>query len=212
MTRWLCLALLLPWLNASAEIHSYVNANGERVFTDRPPAAASTTTVQPQSVNRMQAGQRLIKLKPPADSLPAAETPATPRYTRLQLLQPAADATLRNTGRSIELQVSSTPALLPGHSYQLWLDGAPFGSASSRPAWTVNEVDRGTHSLQVHLLDAQGRSLLQTDSVQVHVHQTSLAARRRINSCQNDDYGVRPECPLTDKPPEPKKGWWRLGF
>lgn len=211
MKRHAAWLILLTCLSVRAEIHSYIDASGERVFTDRPPAGASSTTVQPQTTNRMSAGQRLIKLSPPPGSLPVSDIEETPGYSQLQVLQPQPDATLRNTGRSIELVVSSTPALLPGHSYQLWLDGAPYGPSSTNSRWNVGEVDRGTHSLQVQLLDASGHSLIQSETLQVHVHQTSLASRRRVRPCQADDYGVRPECPLKDKPPEPKQAWWRLG-
>jgi hypothetical protein len=32
----------------------------------------------------------------------------------------------------------------------------------------------------------------------------SLAQKRMVNPCKKADYGVRPECPLKDKPPEKK--------
>jgi hypothetical protein len=33
---------------------------------------------------------------------------------------------------------------------------------------------------------------------------TSLAQRRMVTPCRKADYGVRPECPLKDKPKEKK--------
>jgi hypothetical protein len=32
----------------------------------------------------------------------------------------------------------------------------------------------------------------------------SLAQKRKVTPCKKADYGVRPECPLKDKPPEKK--------
>ncbi|HLD66826.1 MAG TPA: penicillin-binding protein, partial [Pseudomonas sp.] len=34
-----------------------------------------------------------------------------------------------------------------------------------------------------------------------HVQRISLAQKRQINPCKRADYGVRPECPIEDKPP-----------
>lgn len=202
--------LLLTCLTAQADIYSYINEQGERVYSDRPAAHADSQTVTPTPTNRMQAGQRFIKLKPPPGTVHAQHEPV-PVYQQLQLLQPVAGQNLHNTGRSISIQVASRPALQPGHSYQLWLDGQPFGPASQSTQWTVEEVDRGSHSLQVRLLDAQGAVLQHSESLDIHLHQTSLIQKRRVNPCLNDDYGVRPECPLEHKPEPAKRSWWKFG-
>lgn len=196
--------------HAWAQIYSYVDASGERVFTDRPPAADQAQEVDLLQTNRMPASQRLIKLQPPAE-LQQQLAPAPPPYQALHLLSPQPEETLRNSNRTINIEVSSEPALLPGHSYQALLDGAAYGPPSRSTRWQIVEVDRGTHQLHIELIDADGTSLLQTDTITVHLHQTSLAERRRIRPCQENDYGVRPECPLSDKP-EKKKSWWRMGL
>ncbi len=203
------LALLLS-VQAHAQIYSYVDESGQRVFTDRPPASAGAKTVKPSTINRMPAGQRFIKLQPPAE-LKEQLAPEPPPYQALTLLSPHADETLRNSGRSIAIQVNSEPQLRPGHRYQAWLDGQPYGKPSKTASWTLEEVDRGSHQLLVHLLDENGRSLLQTPAIILHMKQTSLAERRRIRPCEEDDYGKRPECPLADKP-EKARPWWRPGL
>lgn len=208
--RVLALCLTLLTTNVWAQIYSYVDANGERVFTDRPPATSQGQEVELSPTNRMPAGQRLIKLQPPA-ALQQQLVPAPPPYQALHLLNPQPEETLRNSNRTIDIEVSSEPALLPGHSYQALLDGAAYGPPSRSTRWQIVEIDRGSHQVQIELVDADGTSLLQTDAITVHLHQTSLAERRRIRPCQEDDYGVRPECPLSDKP-EKKKSWWRMGF
>ena len=213
MTRWL-FALSLGMLLAGpacAQIYSYVDANGQTVFTDRPPAAAGNTEVELQPTNRMPAAQRLVRLKPP-EEVTRQLAPPPPAYQQLQLLRPQADETLRNTGRTIEIEVASTPELLPGHGYQLWLDGKPYGKPVRNAVWQADEVDRGSHQLQVRIVDAQGNQLLESGRITVHMHQTSLAQKRHVRPCQDDDYGVRPECPLADKPEKEKRSWlipWR---
>ncbi|MBS7326930.1 MAG: DUF4124 domain-containing protein [Thiopseudomonas sp.] len=194
-----------------AQIYSYTDANGQRVFSDQPPPeGAAHSTLELKPTNRMPATPRLVKLKPPPQ-VAQQLAPPPPPYQSLTLLQPAPDSTLRNTSRSIDIQVSSTPSLLPGHSYQAWLDGSAHGPASTTDSWRIEEIDRGEHQLLIHLLDEQGNTLLQTEAAAVHIRQTTLADRKRINPCQDADYGKRPECPLAEKP-EKTKPWWRMGF
>ncbi len=52
------------------------------------------------------------------------------------------------------------------------------------------------------MVDAQERVLQQSESRSFHLIRTSLAQRRMVNPCKKADYGVRPECPLKDKPVE----------
>lgn len=205
-----CCMALLAASPAAGQIYSYVDASGQTVFTDRPPAATESNTVELQQTNRMPAGQRMVKLQAPAE-LKQQLTPPPPAYQELQLLSPQADETLRNTGRSIAISVNSTPALLPGHSYQARLDGSVYGPASRSTQWRLEEIDRGSHQLQVHIVDTNGNSLLQTPDITLHIHQTSLAERRRIQPCTPNDYGQRPECPLSDKP-SVERPWWRFGL
>lgn len=206
----LCLGLCTA-TPLQAQIYSYTDASGQRVFSDQPPPGATThSTVELKPVNRMPAGQRMIKLKPPA-GLKQQLAPPPPPYQSFILLSPAADSTLRNTARSIEIQVRSTPDLLPGHRYQAWLDGAAYGPASEADSWRIDEVNRGEHQLYIQLLDEQGNTLMQTEVATLYVRQTTLADRKRVNPCKDDDYGKRPECPLAEKP-EKAKPWWRMGL
>lgn len=212
--RSLLLVLSLSFLCAhsalAARIYSQVDEQGHMVFTDTPAQHSDTaTTVELKPTNAMPATLRTIKLSPPK---PQPDTPKTLPYTELQLLNPEPDLTVRNTAQRLEVEVSSIPALQAGHHYQLWLNGAAFGPASHSTHWPVDGVERGRHSLQVHIVDADERSLIQSTVTQVQVRQTTLADRRRVRPCQTDDYGQRPECPLKDKPKNPKRPWWRLGF
>ena len=70
--------------------------------------------------------------------------------------------------------------------------------------FALENIDRGTHQLAVEILDAQGRTLERTPNQPFHMLRTSLAQRRIANPCTKTDYGVRPECPLKDKPVEEK--------
>ncbi|MCQ4298412.1 DUF4124 domain-containing protein [Pseudomonas songnenensis] len=189
----LLLATALPALGG---IYSYTDAEGNRVFTDRPTGQAMEE-VQLKPSNSMAAqptpAPRVVQPPKPQE--------ATIRY-QLQILSPAADEAIRNNAGSVSVTVQAEPALQPGHAYQVLLDGQPFGAPGEETTFELNNVDRGTHQLAVAVVDAQERVLQQSESLSFHLIRTSLAQRRMVNPCKKADYGVRPECPLKDKPVE----------
>jgi len=191
----LLLALALP---ASAGIYTYIDAEGNRVFTDRPGGQA-VETVDPRSINSMPAQP----VAQPAAAREVLREPA-PAYQLLDIVQPEPDATVRNNAGELIVSVTSDPALLFGHQYRLLLDGGPITPNSSDSTFALNNIDRGSHQLIVEVIDADGKVLQGSAPSTFHMMRTSLAQRRMVNPCKKNDYGVRPECPLKDKPKEKK--------
>jgi hypothetical protein len=120
----------------------------------------------------------------------------------LRILLPLPDATIRDNAGNLIVTASSEPALHGGHRFRLLLDGQARGEGGRSPVFALENIDRGTHQLAVEIVDAQGRTLERTPSQPLHMLRISLAQKRLVNPCKQDDYGVRPECPLKDKPAE----------
>jgi hypothetical protein len=190
--------LLVAALPAAAGVYTYIDAQGNRVFTDRPGARA-VESVDTRPVNSMPAA-------PPA--LPAAPRKAPPAptfaYRLLDIAQPEPDAAIRNNAGNLSVSITSDPALQPGHQYRLLLDGHSVAPHTSEPTFALHNIDRGSHQLIVEVVDGQGVTLQSSPPRTFHLLRTSLAQRRMANPCKKDEYGVRPECPLKDKPKEKK--------
>ncbi|WP_236124169.1 DUF4124 domain-containing protein [Pseudomonas cichorii] len=189
--------LLLTTLPATADVYTYIDANGNRVFTDQPHKNAKRVEIPPS--NNMTG-------TPPAPTRQA--TPAKPkaramfRYQLLRVLVPEPDGTVRSTSGDAIVTVTSEPALQPGHNYRLLLDGQPVGQPGRSPVFALSNIDRGTHQLSVEIFDEFGRVLEKTPNQPFHMLRISLAQKRAANPCKLNEYGVRPECPLKDKPKE----------
>ena len=188
--------LLCAMLPTYAAIYSYIDAEGNRVFTDRPGGRA-VEAVQSKPSNSMPA--QPVPLAPPPVKVMKAPTPG---YRSLDIVQPASEATIRNNAGSLTVSVTSDPALHPGHQYRLRIDGAVAGAPGASAVIAVENVDRGSHQLVAEVIDASGETVLSSAPTQVHVMRTSLAQRRMVNPCKKAEYGVRPECPIKDKPKE----------
>ena len=190
----LTLALLSP---AQAEVYTYVDGDGNRVFTDQP---------KPGNAKRLQMAPINSLGQPNAPRTPVAlvETPIKPPdYQMLRILVPEPDAVINDGTGDIVVSASSEPALLPNHNYRLIVDGQPSAAPGRSPVFPVQGLERGTHQLAVEILDANGLTLERTPSQPLHIRLTSLEQKRQARPCKRRDYGVRPECPLKDKP-QPK--------
>lgn len=197
MTRAFLLGLLLAAQSAMAQVYTYIDAEGNRVFTDKP-RSSSAERVYIAPSNKVQ-------LNSPAPSAPVAPQPVTKpvvHYQLLRILLPEPDASIHHASGDMIVTLTSEPGLLPGHSYRLLLDGVIQGEPSRSPVFSLQHVDRGTHQLVGEIIDAAGLIVERTPAQPFHMHRMSLAQKRKVKPCQKDDYGVRPECPLKDKPVE----------
>jgi hypothetical protein len=187
--------LMLLSFPAFAEVYTYTDADGNTVFTDQPRGNAKRVQIAP--INAMD--QPTISVEPP---LVVMQAPIkAPEYQVLRILVPEPDAVINDGSGDLVVSASSDPALLPTHSYRLIVDGQPSTEPSRSPVFPVKNLDRGEHTLAVEILDANGLTLERTPSQPLHVRLTSLDQKRKAKPCKRRDYGVRPECPLKDKPP-----------
>ena len=196
--RALLFCLLLITQVVSAQVYTYIDAEGNRVFTDKPRSSnAERVMLAPSNSAQMNQPQSTVRMAPP----PAVTKP-TVLYQVLRILVPEPDASIHNGSGDMIVTLNSEPGLLPGHSYRLLLDGAPQGEISRSPVFSLQHVDRGTHQLVAEIIDSAGLIVERTPAQPFHMHRMSLAQKRKVNPCKKDEYGVRPECPLKDKPKE----------
>lgn len=178
---------------AHAEVFTYVDADGNRVYTDQPkPGNARRVEMAP--INAMPAVKRLSPPKPPA------EAPVAPLYQVLRILFPEPDSVVEDAAGNLMVTINSEPPLLPEHSYRLLFDGKEAGPPSRSAVFPLENLERGTHQLAVEIIDSQGLVIERTPSQPVHVRRVSLDSKRRAQPCKFADYGVRPECALKDRP------------
>ncbi|MDF9904565.1 UNVERIFIED_ORG: hypothetical protein OKW15_002521 [Pseudomonas reinekei] len=205
MKVWLLIACFIA-LPTSAQVFTYVDRQGIRVFTDQPKPGNATRVPQVNS-NRMAANP--TRAAPPsAEDSPDVQAPF--HYDLLRILVPEPDATIRSNAGEIIVSATNEPALQPGHRYRLLLDGQPTAEPGPSPVFPLSNINRGSHTLSVEILDEQGRIIERTASQPFHMQRTSLAQKRKIKPCTFDDYGQRPECPPGDKPAEEKNPFLRL--
>lgn len=169
MKRALLALLLLASFTASAEVYTYIDKDGNRVFTDQPTRGnAKRLDLAPPNAMPKMPGALYAPVAPP-------QPPAPPLYQVLRILVPEPDAIIRANDGELIVSVSSDPTLLPGHLYRLFLDGVPVGEPARSPVFPLHNLDRGTHQLSVEIVDQRGQTLEQTPNQPFHMRRVSIA-------------------------------------
>lgn len=166
------LALILAGTTASADVYRWKDADGQTHYSDRPHPGAERITVE---VSPPASGVREAT-RPAADEQdPEGEVPeAFTRYQSLTIASPAQEQVIWNIGGQLDVAAAVQPPLQPGHALQFTLDGQTLMAEPGSTRAQFPEVFRGEHSLQVAVLDDQGRTLLASPSTRFFVRQTAL--------------------------------------
>jgi hypothetical protein len=194
--RLVLAALLLVTLQANAQVYTYVDANGNRVFTDQPNGNAKRVEISESNSIRSTPGPARVSPRPQRQ---AAAEPQQ-HYQMLRILIPEPDATVQAPSGDIIVTLASDPALFSGHSYRLRLDGKVVAGPGISPVFQLQNIDRGSHQLSAEIIDAHETVIERTPPQPFQMQRMSLAQKRNAHPCTTTDYGVRPECPLADKP------------
>ena len=199
--KWLALSCLLLPLVAQAQdqqggveqpaasvvgtqVYKSVDKDGKTVFTDTPPTdrPADVVTVKPSNRISLPSGER-------------GETgegeKAGIKYTDVTVTSPQADEYFGQETMAVTLSASVQPGMQEGHTAQLYYDGKLVGDGSL--FYTVNEPERGTHTVVAKVVNERGKVLIESKPVQFHVRRTSVLNQNKpqpIHASNNPSGGT----------------------
>lgn len=159
------LPLLLVCAAASAEVYKHVSPDGRVTFSDEPSPGAEKIHVAPLQT---------FDLGPVPK---AVEKPKSPKkkkfdYTSLAILSPANGEGIRANDGNVMVKLDVKPALGPGHSLKVTLDGEPIASGKSMTVRLKN-LPRGGHTLKAIVVDEEGEEVRKSDPVLFFVHRVA---------------------------------------
>lgn len=158
---------------ASAEVFKSTSPDGIVEFSDVP----SKQKQEPVKLSPMST----FKAPPRSESQASKPTEKTGEYTytNLSISSPANEATIRDNAGTLPVSVAVTPALHRNHKFILLMDGIQVGESGSGN-FTVNNVDRGSHSLSAQVVDKEGKTLISASPVTVFLHRQAVSKPRRF--------------------------------
>lgn len=171
-----CLSLPLA---GQAKIYQTKDANGNVSFTDKATDGAKEVELPPDVVTTippMEADEEGTKINRDADDQDDADAGD---YDSVEILSPFPNQNLHNIGTVLPVAISIQPPLDDKHGLAVFLDGHPVrvikSTAQDVIKFSLPDVVRGTHELQVHVIDlAKPKELLvSSEAVAFTVHQNS---------------------------------------
>ena len=177
MTRLLLLALLLVPLASVAQIYRTTDKQGNVVFTDKPPAGASSTEpVELQQTNTTPPPPQRPAPTPKPES--AEEGPDAVPFN-VGIVIPADETSIPMGPGNFSVTAKVDPAPSGNQMLQLYIDGIPWSDPQQGLSWALTNVFRGEHNLTVAVLDSEGKHLASSPPIRVFVHRPSVNFRNR---------------------------------
>lgn len=165
---------------ASAAVYKTVRPDGSVVYSDQPPR--NEAEPHPLPPLQMIPSESLAPAPAPQERNDSkTNTPAAAEaYRSLAILDPQADGTVRDASGQVVVQVALDPPLATeaGDRVIIYLDGEPLAQGTDT-AYTLDNVDRGTHTVEASVSSGPGRVLIRSPAVTFHVQRTSVNAPAR---------------------------------
>jgi hypothetical protein len=153
--------------DADMKIYRWIDEQGLTHFSDT--AIPGTQEVSLKDYNLLTTDKKKNTSVTNEVLLEDKNTDNTSIKYKATILSPTDDQALRSNDGAINVHVSTEPEKNNTQTLQLYLDGKKLGSPQISPTFRALNIDRGTHQVQVMLLDENGKSLAKTQIVTVHV-------------------------------------------
>ncbi|MGI9277100.1 MAG: DUF4124 domain-containing protein [Endozoicomonas sp.] len=146
-----------------AEIYKTTDKDGNVVFTDNPSPSRPSEKVELKPITPLPPAEYVAPPSPRNQKPEASDA----GYDALAITSPTNDSVVRNNGNFL-VNVRVKPGLQGSHKLRLFVDGEVLAGPQKSKTFPIENMYRGTHRLQVEIVDGKGKSLMQTASV-IHV-------------------------------------------
>ena len=160
---------LLAASAALADAYTWTDEEGIVHYSDRPQPGARRIELDEPTSGRALAPSRRSTTAPAED---AEDDDGPVRYDEFSIASPGAEETLWNIEGVLNVSLSLTPALQPGHQVRVYFDGNQ--QMVSGMSFQIEEVYRGVHNLQAEVLDETGKMMIRTRTNRFYVQQSSV--------------------------------------
>lgn len=141
-------------------IYKWTDSNGDTHFSDKPHDGAEEITlpkVQTYSTPKI----------PPIEETPSEPVESDDIYDQFKILQPTDQLTVRNTQGFVPVILDVKPQLKKGDELQLIIDGNSVGSPQQNTIFSVNGLERGSHTIAAKVVNAAGKTIKTTDTITI---------------------------------------------
>lgn len=160
-------------INAEGAIYTWTDKDGISNFSDHATAGTQKFSIKK---NNIVSDKNKQKKAGEDDIIPGklANTHIKKIITyEVNFTSPQNDQAIRANNGNFSVNVVITPQQNQQHKIQLYIDGIKFGIAQSSTTIYAKNVDRGTHIIQVFLVDRKASILAKTKMITIHILKVS---------------------------------------
>jgi hypothetical protein len=137
---------------AAETVYKTVDEDGNIIFTDKP-----SETAEEIRIDELQT----IDNPNPAKYKASPKPKNIFKYESFTVTKPEGGAGIRSNSGNVSIVVSLEPGLRSSDKIILLMDGKEIGSGYSI---SLQNVDRGTHSISASVVDGNGKTMISTSS------------------------------------------------
>ena len=156
---------------ALADTYKWTDEEGVVHYSDRPHPGAKRIVIDAPNASRSLSPRSTARAAA-TDSAGTADAGKPFRYESFEIASPGAEETLWNIEGVLNVSLSLTPALQPGHQVRVYFDGNQ--QIVSGTSFQLQEVWRGVHNLQAEVLDETGQMQIRTRPNRFYVQQSTV--------------------------------------
>lgn len=199
----LCALLVLAAGPVGAQIYTWTDADGNRVYSDQPHPDATSVDVGPTNTIAPPTPTPAASRSTTSDA--QQQTSREVAYRRLAITSPANDEAIRSNDGILTLTVETDPPLSGSHLLRADVGGqlseaAIPGNGQPSQQLVLTDIDRGSHAISVVVLNARGDILQRSSPITVHLQRTSLNQPGRAGANQAPQAPAAPRAPNVPGP------------
>ncbi len=169
--------LYLPF-SSVAQIYKSIEPDGSITYSDQAPSkGAQPIKLDPISTITAR------ETTPPPTSSTKEQKKENPQpkinYSTFKITSPRDNSTIRENSGSITIQLDINPQLSTelGHTININLDGKQVAKGTTNQT-TLNNIDRGTHTVSANIHNKQGKVIRSTATVSFHLRRFSILHKK----------------------------------
>lgn len=159
----------------AGKIYQTKDAQGNTEFSDSASQNAKQVELQnPQTYDGSRYAKEYERATPPEPK----PIHTGPPFTVMKITYPKNQTSIRSNPGTLQITFQVSPARKPGYQIELVMDGKPLESVSGGSV-ALNNVDRGTHTVQIQAVDMDtGQTVQSSDPVTFTLHRHSILQKK----------------------------------
>ncbi|WP_131779642.1 DUF4124 domain-containing protein [Legionella bozemanae] len=154
----------------ATQIYKWTDSQGNVHFSDTPRQGAKTVTIpETQSFSSPTPSTPQTATQKPEQINQDDTIKFKHSYTKIAIAEPQTGATIRNNQGFVAVTAEVEPDLRSVDKLQLIYDNGVLGEPQTTPMFEIKGMYRGSHTLAVQIVDADGNVIETSDPITIYV-------------------------------------------